>query len=360
MKVLHLPSNIASQVSITVRALRDIGIDARGLVVNNLATQRDIGIETHLVRSASNGLLLRKWQKFIWWLKVIVAIQQTDIVHWHSGSSAFLKHYALSFAAKLNKARIVEFWGTDIRYHHDKMDDNPYFEKLLKDPNSDYHVSFEGSRKTQKKFSRYEFDCLTHIGLLDYVETDLFPNPFQTRARLILAEFEPKYPVVTKHKPLIVHAPSRKMVKGTPSVLAAIEKLKNQYDFDFKLAHGVSHAEAIAMIQECDVMLDQFVLGSYGVAALEAMALGKPVVCYIKPSLIERLPSDFPIVNANQDNLVRVLGGLLEDGHQRHQIGKLSRIYVEKHHDAHKIARNLVKIYEEITKKKRSKEYRGF
>jgi hypothetical protein len=191
MKVLHLPSNIASQVSITVRALRDIGIDARGLVVNNLATQRDIGIETHLVRSASNGLLLRKWQKFIWWLKVIVAIQQTDIVHWHSGSSAFLKHYALSFAAKLNKARIVEFWGTDIRYHHDKMDDNPYFEKLLKDPNSDYHVSFEGSRKTQKKFSRYEFDCLTHIGLLDYVETDLFPNPFQTRARLILAEFEP-------------------------------------------------------------------------------------------------------------------------------------------------------------------------
>jgi glycosyltransferase involved in cell wall biosynthesis len=114
------------------------------------------------------------------------------------------------------------------------------------------------------------------------------------------------------------------------------------------------------MIQECDVMLDQFVLGSYGVAALEAMALGKPVVCYIKPSLIERLPSDFPIVNANQDNLVRVLGGLLEDGHQRHQIGKLSRIYVEKHHDAHKIARNLVKIYEEITKKKRSKEYRGF
>jgi hypothetical protein len=44
MRVLHLPVNVASQTSITVRALRDIGVDAQGIVINNSAIQGSEGI----------------------------------------------------------------------------------------------------------------------------------------------------------------------------------------------------------------------------------------------------------------------------------------------------------------------------
>lgn len=85
------------------------------------------------------------------------------------------------------------------------------------------------------------------------------------------------------------------------------------------------------------------------------MALGKPAVCYIKPSLVPRYPQDCPIVNANQDNLAEVLGSLLDDGQRRHDIGRRSRAYVEKYHDAHSIARELVGIYEQLLRKTRGR-----
>ena len=62
-------------------------------------------------------------------------------------------------------------------------------------------------------------------------------------------------------------------------------------------------------------------------------------------------PVDLPIVNANQDNLLEVLSALLENGEKRHQIGRLSRAYFEKYHDAHQIATQLQSIYQELMEK---------
>ena len=119
------------------------------------------------------------------------------------------------------------------------------------------------------------------------------------------------------------------------------------------MIHGVEHSKVLEIVRDCDIMLDQFVLGAHGVAALEAMAFGKPTLCYIKPSFVGRYPNDLPIINANQENLTEVLAGLLEDGQKRYEIGCRSRAYVEKYHDAHKIARDLVVIYQDLLEKVR-------
>jgi glycosyltransferase involved in cell wall biosynthesis len=119
-------------------------------------------------------------------------------------------------------------------------------------------------------------------------------------------------------------------------------------DFDFVLNVGTPHDQALGIVRRADVFLDQFVTGGYGVAAIEAMALGKPVVCYVKPSLASQYPSDQPIVNANQDNLATVLESLLKDGQLRAELGRRSRAYVERHHDAHKIAHHLMEIYRQL------------
>ena len=356
MRVLHLPVNIASQASITVRALRDIGVDAQGIVINNSTIQENKGIRNFRTISLRKNPIrgaIRKASLFYLFQSVT---RWADVIHWHFNTSVLPKEMDLKYVNFLNKPRIVEFWGSDIRIPEIAVKDNPYFAKLLSNPDNDYHISFTKSRTTQEKFARYGFKCLIPGNeLLLYVQRDLFPTIFRTNGRIILSEFSPKYPDAIRQRPVVGHMPSRLMVKGTQSVLHAIEQLKKLYDFEFKLIHGVPHAKAVAMVRNCDIMLDQFVVGGFGAAALEAMAMGKPVVCYI-PSIIKGLPPDFPIVNANQDNLAEVLGALLENGALRHQIGRQSRAYAEKYHDAHKIARDLVKIYEELIEKNSNKK----
>ncbi len=102
------------------------------------------------------------------------------------------------------------------------------------------------------------------------------------------------------------------------------------------------------MMRECDVFIDQIVIGDYGLAAIEAMALGKAVICYIKPSVRERLPHDLPIVSATPDDLPVILSRLLSDGAWRAELGRRGRAYVEKHHDARTIAKQLLEIYREL------------
>jgi len=54
---------------------------------------------------------------------------------------------------------------------------------------------------------------------------------------------------------------------------------------DQSLIDGVPYSQALGIVRGYDIFLDQFVIGDgYGIAAIEAMALGKPVVCHIKPS----------------------------------------------------------------------------
>jgi hypothetical protein len=76
------------------------------------------------------------------------------------------------------------------------------------------------------------------------------------------------------------------------------------------------------------------------------MALGKPVVGWLKPSMVARYPQDIPIVNASQEDLPAVLGDLLRDGQRRHEVGVRSRAYAEREHDAVLLAAQLRTVYE--------------
>jgi len=356
MRVLHLPRNIASQTSVTVRALRDIGIDARGIVLNNSVIQESQFLRNFNVPAPRKHPFRGLIKSLYWWSAVIMALRWADVVHWHYRNAALPNDLDLKYAAFLNKARIVEFWGSDIHIPGIDSADNPYRARMYQKYPELAHGAREMSLKTQRRFGKYGFECMCPLGLQQYLQKDIFPTPFTSRGRLMIMDFDAKYPDPGKRLPLIVHAPSRKKRKGTEAVLKSIYQLKSNYDFDFKLVHGVAHSKALEIVRNCDIMVDQFTSGQHGLAALEAMAFGKPTLCYIKPYLITQYPSDLPIVNANEDNLVEVLGNLLDDGHRRHQIGRLSRAYVEKHPDARNFASDLVRIYEDLIRRTHNKK----
>lgn len=357
MKVLHLPTNVASQISVTVRALRDIGVDARGLVLKNAATQDGRCIECYSKFSRRKYPIRGTIQRLKWRRAVLKAIHWADVVHWHCGSPTLRKDHDLRYVAMLDKTRIAEFWGSEIRVPEIASADNPYIARMYQSHPELARGKHKRSLNAQRRFARYGFECLVPDSeMASYIQKDIWSSPYKSRQRLITSEFETKYPNIGNSRPLLVHTPSNKAKKGTEVILKAIDQLKSKYEFDFQLIHGVEHSKAFEIMRNADIMIDEVVHGAYGLAALEAMAFGKPTLCYIKPSLVSQYPDDLPIINANQENLTEVLAGLLENGQMRHEIGRRSRAYVEKHHDAHKIAKELVAIYEELISKRKRKK----
>jgi glycosyltransferase involved in cell wall biosynthesis len=356
MRVLHLPYNIASQISVTVRALRDIGVDARGLVLNGLSFQDADGVENYSIQLPWHRRPLLSLKQSVRWLNAFrAAVSWADVVHWHYTVTNMPCDLDLRAIALLKKPRVVEFWGTEIRDPALAGRDNPFLRKLAEE-GSAYGISSDSSLDIQRRFSRRGFECLIPgPEMFDYLRPELFPAPHRTEASLLLSEFEPRFPDPGKRRPLVVHIPSRPEIKGTGHVLSAVEKLSRRVDFEFRLIQGMPHREVLAVMADSDIVLDQFIIGSYGTVTLEAMALGKPVLCYIKPSCYARLPaSGIPVVNANPDDLESVLETLLMNGALRNETGRLGRSYVEEHHDAHKVARRLSGLYEDLVRRRKT------
>lgn len=347
MKVLHLGANIAFGMTSAIESLRSIGIDCRGVVdtgVTSYDSERGVtALPAWYARSDPRWLpshVRRYWT-------LLSAIRWADLLHWYFGVPMLPHDRALRWARFLGKPGIVEFCGSDIRIAEVEDRDDPYFAKYW--PEKYRRIeTYEHSREMQERFSRAGFACLTHRSLLPSVQPDLFPNPHLKRHRVPVKRLVPAYPEPVKSRPLVVHCPSDGVVKGTSFITAAVDRLKARIDFDFRLVQGVPHAEVLAHMRECDVFIDQLLAGDHGTAAVEAMALGKPVVCYIRPSVAARLPPELPIVNANVDSFEQVLETLLHGGERRQELGRLGRTYVERYHDADLLARELEHLYRTV------------
>jgi len=53
------------------------------------------------------------------------------------------------------------------------------------------------------------------------------------------------------------------------------------------LVENISHSELKEKYKECDIFVDQIVGGWYGTASIEAMAIGRPTVCFLRESYFE-------------------------------------------------------------------------
>ena len=125
-----------------------------------------------------------------------------------------------------------------------------------------------------------------------------------------------------------------------------------QLPVELDIVEGVPHTEARERYARADIVVDQLNAGWHGVFALEAMALGKPVVSHLKPDVVERSAEGFgvrvPIVPATKETLVDALRPLVEDAALRRELGAASRAYVEQVHDIDRIADRLIDIYAQL------------
>ena len=352
MRVLHLPHNIASIPRHTIKALRSIGIDARGLMIGGTVIQSFDNIT--VIDIPGQTRLVRLWNMARFFSKFIRLVLWADVIHWYF-SELFPFGLDLKIIKLLKKPAAVEWLGSEIRIPEIEFRDNPFYKQAYQSGSYEYpEESYDASLTRQARFVNNGFVPIVSgmTGTKQYIQHDVVNDYYCVNQRLSVTEYPAHYPSPQNKTPLVVHSPSAPTAKGTKHVLAAIDSLKKRYDFEFMLIQNVPHSEALELMSKADIFLDQFVLGLYGMAALEAMSFGKPVICYMKPSLLCEFPPDIPVIDANPSNLVEKLEMLIINGNLRYQVGQDSRKYVEKYHNSIDIAHQLVPIYEKLIKAK--------
>lgn len=137
--------------------------------------------------------------------------------------------------------------------------------------------------------------------------------------------------------PLVVHAPSHSQLKGTALVEPAVEALAAEGVIAYRRLAGVDPSDMPREYGKADIVLDQFALGSYGVAACEAMAAGKVVLGHVTPLVREHVREetglDLPIVECPADRIDEVLRELAADPARRHELGEAGVAFVRAVHD---------------------------
>ncbi len=148
----------------------------------------------------------------------------------------------------------------------------------------------------------------------------------------------------------ILHAPNHPHFKGTRFLVACVEQLRRDgYDVELVLVQDLTNEEAMEEYKKADIVADQFIIGWHGNFAVEAMALGKPVVAYIrKPDVY--LPSGLacPIVSANPDQLRDALIRLATQPQVRFDLGVQGRRYVEQVFSLEAVGSRMDGIYREL------------
>src|SRR5690606_29311649 len=116
------------------------------------------------------------------------------------------------------------------------------------------------------------------------------------------------------------------------------------------LVENVPHKELKERYKDCDIFIDQVLSGWYGTAAIEAMAIGRPVICYYREEYFQYINygKKIPIINANCNNIYEVLKDLLCSKQNLQDIGLKSRKFVEDVHDIKKITERLIKEYNSL------------
>jgi O-antigen/teichoic acid export membrane protein/glycosyltransferase involved in cell wall biosynthesis len=308
LRVVHCPVNTAGVPWQNVQAQRRLGVDAKLVVFERyrLHPEADWSLDR------KGGFIRRQVAQ---WRAFMRLLPQTDVFHFYFGLTFVPKSLQFPILRLLRKKSVLHFLGSDIRGR------------------SPEELSYSGSADAQIVGS---YDAIRWV-----------PDAHVVPPGIDLRDFRP-VPSSDRPRPVVVHAPSNRARKGTEHVINACREL----DVELEIVEGLHHKEARKRYERADIVVDQLNAGWYGLFAIEAMALGKPVVTALHGDAVARTQSAFgvklPLVNATAETLVDVLRPLVESPEERRRVGEASRRYVEEVHDADRNAGKLLEIYKGV------------
>jgi len=145
-------------------------------------------------------------------------------------------------------------------------------------------------------------------------------------------------------------------IKSTHIYLPLIERLKREgYPVELLSYTNVPNKDVRFYQAQADIVLDMLTYGFFGANGREAMMLGKPFVCFIRPEWLESMRDEIPeyvdelpVVSATPETVYEVLKDLLDHPEKRAEIGRRSREFAAKWHSSEAGAREFDRIYRSL------------
>jgi glycosyltransferase involved in cell wall biosynthesis len=143
----------------------------------------------------------------------------------------------------------------------------------------------------------------------------------------------------------VLHAPNHKAIKGSDYFMRAVAELQEEGEsIELVLVQKMPNEEIRRLIETADVVADQLVIGWYAMFAIEAMAMGKPVLCYLREDL-EQLYVDagllqekeVPLINCRPATVKESLRRLMRDPARLADAASRGPAYVRRHHSVESV-----------------------
>ncbi len=105
---------------------------------------------------------------------------------------------------------------------------------------------------------------------------------------------------------------------------------------------------------QADIVVEQLIYGAWGSTGVECMALGKPVVCYVREEWWKNFTESFPehdtrpYVQATPSSIYEVLKRLVTDTEYRNEMGRASREFAERQYDPVRNSAELARVLDSL------------
>lgn len=381
LKILHAPTTVGGNPQNISRAEKKLGYESYTVTFK----QNYFGYDADEVIFDDNKS--KVFHELKRWKFIFKALRKYNVIHYNFGQTLTpIRRYPLSkfypkwkvyifnniccrltefidlkIARLLNKVTVMTYQGDDARQGDYCIKHYPiHFAHEV----GDNYYSLKNDilkRERIKKIDKY-------ADIIYAVNPDLMNilpkrTKFLPYANIDPEDWKPVWGNDNPDIPHIVHAPSHREVKGTKYILEALEKLNAEgVPFCYTLVENKSHDEARKIYQTADLLVDQLLAGYYGGLAVELMALGKPVIAYMREEDMHYLPDgmwqECPVINAVPETIYAVLKEWLTT--KKKDIlsqGRLSRAYVEAWHDPIKITKTITNDYKTAYICKRGKKH---
>jgi glycosyltransferase involved in cell wall biosynthesis len=351
MKVLHLPTVVGGMAWGLAQGEKKLGLDSQVLVTSNLWMNYPCDTSLHWEKKGALGVFLSSLKAF-WGHR-----RRFDVYHFNFGSTLVdfrrlgIHHWDLAFYGKGKK--IFTYNGCDARQKYKTMRRAKI--AACHEPGCYGDLCASGARDKMKerrirKVSRYAH----HLFAVNPDLLHFLPASISSFLPYCVAYWDEisALPYQTNREITVVHAPTDRTAKGTDTILAALENLKRKYPLRIVLVERRSHAEALDIYRQADLVIDQVLVGWYGSVAVEAMKMGKPVAVYIREEDLSFIPE--PMAKDLREAVIQIdpfsMEAVLEEYLQNPKLLSLKseagQAYVHRWHDPLYVASLTKAVYE--------------
>lgn len=141
--------------------------------------------------------------------------------------------------------------------------------------------------------------------------------------------------LLENRRPVVMHIPSRRNppIKGSDYIEPVLADLARQGLIDYRAPAGVvPHREMMGLVKGADIVVEQILVGSYGVAAVEAMAAGCVVIGYVGDQVRQNMPENPPIVDTTPEAFLDTMMQVIREPEHYLALAASGPGYVERIH----------------------------